>query len=42
MSDKISLWAGLMGLGATIAISVPASAKNPVEIGDTAIVLRLR
>jgi Trypsin-like peptidase domain/TPR repeat len=38
MSSKISLWTGLIGIGATIAIVQPniASAKTSVEIADTA------
>jgi tetratricopeptide (TPR) repeat protein len=38
MSLKISLWTGLIGIGATIALIQPniAAAKSPVEIADTA------
>ncbi|WP_295620249.1 tetratricopeptide repeat-containing serine protease family protein, partial [Chamaesiphon sp. GL140_3_metabinner_50] len=38
MSLRISLWTGLMGVGATIALVQPniASAKSSVEIADTA------
>jgi tetratricopeptide (TPR) repeat protein len=38
MSSKISLWAGLIGIGATIALLQPnvAIAKTSVEIADTA------
>jgi S1-C subfamily serine protease len=38
MSSRISLWTGLIGIGATIALVQPniASAKSSVEIADTA------
>jgi tetratricopeptide (TPR) repeat protein len=36
MLPKITLWTGLIGIGATIVLVQPASAKSPVEIGDTA------
>jgi tetratricopeptide (TPR) repeat protein len=38
MSSKISLWTGLIGIGATIALVQPniAAAKTSVEIGETA------
>jgi S1-C subfamily serine protease len=36
MTAKISLWTGLIGIGATLALVQPASAKTSVEIGDTA------
>ncbi len=36
MSSKISLWNGLIGIGATIAIVQPVAAKSSVEIADTA------
>jgi S1-C subfamily serine protease len=38
MSSKISLWTGLIGIGATIALVQPnvASAKSSVEIAKTA------
>jgi hypothetical protein len=37
MSSRISLWTGLIGIGATIALVQPiASAKTPIEIGETA------
>jgi S1-C subfamily serine protease len=38
MSSKISLWSGLIGFGAAIAIVQPsiASAKSSAEIGETA------
>jgi S1-C subfamily serine protease len=36
MSSKISLWTGLIGIGATIALIQPAVAKTPVEVGEIA------
>ena len=36
MSSKISLWIGLIGIGATIAIVQPVAAKSSVEIADIA------
>jgi tetratricopeptide (TPR) repeat protein len=38
MSSRISLWTGLIGIGATIALVQPniANAKTSVEIGETA------
>jgi hypothetical protein len=38
MSSRISLWTGLIGIGATIALVQPniAAAKSSVEIAETA------
>ncbi|WP_310485539.1 tetratricopeptide repeat-containing serine protease family protein [Chamaesiphon sp. VAR_48_metabat_403] len=36
MSSRISLWTGLIGVGATVALVQPAVAKTPVEIAKTA------
>ena len=36
MSFKIGLWTGLIGIGATITLVQPASAKTSVEIAETA------
>jgi tetratricopeptide (TPR) repeat protein len=36
MSFRISLWTGIIGIGATIAIVQPVAAKSSVEIADTA------
>jgi S1-C subfamily serine protease len=36
MSSKISLWTGLIGISAMIALVQPAVAKTPVEVGEIA------
>jgi V8-like Glu-specific endopeptidase len=36
MSLKCSLWTGIIGFGATIALIQPAIAKTPVEVGEIA------
>jgi tetratricopeptide (TPR) repeat protein len=36
MPSQITLWTGLIGIGATIVLIQPAVAKSPIEIGDTA------